>query len=349
MQSLLDRLLIFAVNLWCGVWHHAWYRRYFEASGTVPNVAFPRSVNEKFFWRKLFDHDPRFTVVTDKLACKDWVRQRVPELAAPAVLWQGSDPDDIPDPVLSGDVVVKSSHGWNANFFVRGGRYDRADLTAQARKWLLDRHGRRKLEWAYYDIPPRLFVEEMVAGAGPDLEELKLYTFGSWIERVVHILDRFGDARTHVWDADAEGRLVRRSESVDPDDTGSADPLPPTLDRALDIARRIGVEFDHMRVDLLTSGDDLWLGELTVYNRGGHVRVGGRDPDTQAARAWDIRRSAFLRTPPENGWRGAYARALARALARDLAQPAWPATVHSLFAPDVPRGQPATADESRER
>jgi len=46
-------------------------------------------VNEKFLWRKLFDHDPRFVVLSDKLACKEWVTERAPELAVAKVHWLG--------------------------------------------------------------------------------------------------------------------------------------------------------------------------------------------------------------------------------------------------------------------
>ena len=316
MRPVSDRLLLFAVNVWCLSRYPRLWWSYFRTHRRLPNVAQPRSVNEKFIWRKIFDRDPRFTVVSDKLACKEWVRARVPDLDIAAVLWEGTDPDDIPDELLARRVVIKANHSWNTFLLIHHGQCDRVSLTADARRWLRRRHGRRDAQWAYHEIPPRLFAEEMIADEGYDLQELKVYTFGSWIERVAHVVDRFGEKRIHVWDADAGGRLVRRPPPPDATEPARTEPLPPTLDRALEIARRLGSEFDHMRVDLLTTADTLWLGELTVYNRGGRFTTKGADPDTRAAQAWDLRRSTFLRTPPTHGWRGAYARALARTASR---------------------------------
>ena len=314
-QPVSDRLLFFAVNLWCLTRYPRLCWMYLRTHRRFPNIAQPRAVNEKFIWRKVFDRDPRFTVVSDKLACKEWVRARVPDLKIPAVLWEGTDPDDIPDELLASSVVIKANHSWNTFLLIHDGQCDRVSLAAAARRWLRRRHGRGNVQWAYHDIAPRLFAEEMVADGGLGLQELKVYTFGTWIERVAHVVDRFGKKRIHVWDADADGRLARRPPPRDAVDPPSDVPLPPTLARALEIARRLGSEFDHMRVDLLTTADTLWFGELTVYNRGGRFTSNGADPDNQAARAWDLRRSAFLQAPPIRGWRGVYARALARTLA----------------------------------
>src|SRR5690606_34726315 len=155
---------------------------------------------------------------------------------------------DIPDEILARPVVIKANHSWNTFLLIHDGQCDRADLTANAKRWLRRRHGLRDVQWAYHDIPPRLFAEEMIADGGFGLQELKVYTFGSWIERVAHVVDRFGEKRIHVWDADVDGRLVRRPPPPDAPEPARAVPLPPTLDRALEIARRLGSEFDHMRV-----------------------------------------------------------------------------------------------------
>ena len=167
----------------------------------------------------------------------------------------------------------------------------------------------------YFDIPRELFIEREIP-PGPDgLGELKFYTFGERITRIVHISGRFDGMRANVWIPDDKGTLQRSEHraAVAPPDPSR--PLPARIDQALQIARRLGSEFDHLRVDLLWDGAQLWLGELTVYNQSGRFPgKEGTDPEAVTAGAWDLRRSAFLRQPPSRGWRALYARALRRAL-----------------------------------
>ena len=57
-----------------------------------------------------------------------------------------------------------------------------------------------------------------------------------------------------------------------------------------------------MRVDLLTDGERLWLGELTVYNLGGVFPDCGHRADSNLSRAWDIGGSWFLTTQHQSPW-----------------------------------------------
>jgi len=317
LQSRLDRTLLGCVNLWGLVRHVRQARYYRSLSGRWPNLAFPRTANDKFFWRKVFDRDPRLTTMCDKIAAKDWVRARVPDLDIPEVLWAGTDPAALPPDVLTGNVVVKVNHGWNTNYFIHDGQHDREALEQSARAWLRRRHGRERFEHAYFDVPPRLFVEEMVRPAdGEKLQELKVYTFGARVERVFHGLDRQGDHLANVWEVAADGTLPSAPRPSSLGIEGTHLPLPACTARAMAIARRLGSEFDHIRVDFMTTGERLWLGEMTVYNLAGHLTHGGTDPDSPGSRAWDLRCSGFLRDPPQKGWRAGYARALKRQLDR---------------------------------
>ena len=93
-----------------------------------------------------------------------------------------------------------------------------------------------------------------------------------------------------------------------------ADSIP--IEEMIELARELGSYFDHMRVDLLSDGTRIWLGELTIYNRGGEVVDRGQDPEDPLNTSWDLRNSWFL-TKPQRGWRRIYAQALKRRLGAD--------------------------------
>ena len=49
-----------------------------------PGVTLPRTINEKFTWRKVFDHGPLFPAVIDKIGVKDWLIRTDMPLARPS-------------------------------------------------------------------------------------------------------------------------------------------------------------------------------------------------------------------------------------------------------------------------
>lgn len=317
-----DRLFFAAIDLAIRLRHRRvgrWMRRNVPGHRGRPHVAFPRTVAEKYFWRKVFDRDPRFRVCCDKLAARELVRDIRPDIRLPEIVWIGDDPASIPDSVLAGDVFVKTNHASSTNVAVFGGVRDRRALVETMRGHLSAEYGRRKHEWGYFGMPRKVFVERMVAQGGPALEEIKVYTFGRRVERVFRSLDRLGTAKAQTLVPDAGGRLRLRDVPTSAVPDMLRTPPGPTLETALDLARDLGGPFDHMRVDFLTDGETVWFNEMTVYSQGGRIAEVSSDPAAQANLAWDLRRSAFLRHPPARGWRGLYARRLARALDRQAA------------------------------
>ena len=312
--------LFAAIDLWIRARHPrmcAWMRRRALRGTDFPSIALPRTGNAKFAWRKVFDRDPRFTPLSDKLAVREIVRDLRPDLAAPEVLWVGRHPRDIPDAALSGDVVVKTNHASAANVFVRGGVVDRPALERRMRRSLRRGYGRQTLEWGYFGVDRKVFVERLIPG-GDDLHEFKFYTYGRRIERLLRAWGQPGAREAQLREPDADGILRFVQTPTPAVQNPNPVPVPPNWDRLVAIARDLGAPFDHMRVDLLSDGGTIWFSELTIYTWGGRETVAGNDPDAQISRAWDLRRSWFL-TTPQAGWRARYAKALRRALDADAA------------------------------
>ena len=174
-----DHAVFALVGLWCVLRHPRTYLRTARRSRHWPDPARPIADTDKFLWRKIFDHNPLFTVFCDKLAAKDYALSACPELKTPEVLWIGDDPDDIPAAVLSRDVVIKANHGSRWNIMVRDGKVDREALRAKARSWLGRRYGRAFCEWGYRNARRCLFVERMLLDGGrPVRLEYKFHVLG---------------------------------------------------------------------------------------------------------------------------------------------------------------------------
>lgn len=321
-RALLDRLILAAVERHIAPRLAAQTRillnREALPTGAHLRVARPRTANEKYLWRKIFDHDPRFVTVSDKLASKDWVAALGLDVEIPPVLWVGTDAARIPPALLERPGVLKANHGSGTNIFLPGPEPHKK-LVRRANAMLELDHGRMFDEWSYFGISRKLFLEEQVGREGAPIMELKLFTFGRRIERILYLADRFGEPAATWWEPDPGGGFVRNPHPTHVSPRLLDGPLPPCAERALEVAAEIGHHFDHMRVDFLTDGERLWFGELTVYNLGGFVHGLGHDPASQMTQAWDLRESWFL-TVCHHDWRKRlYARALRRELERAAA------------------------------
>jgi hypothetical protein len=156
----------------------------------------------------------------------------------------------------------------------------------------------------------------MIDATSP-VQELKYYCFGDRIMRLVQIVGRNdGCLSARVYEPNDNNTLNLKDIPAEVSPRLYDGGLPATSARAEALARRIGADFDHVRIDFLTNGRELWLGEMTLYNLAGRFTRGGSDPSHPATMAWDLRRANFLRRPPQSGWRAIYAQALLRELSR---------------------------------
>ncbi len=303
------RLVLAVARLLLTLRHPALVTRFVWKLRYLPNPAAPESYHELVLWRKIFDRNPLFVTLTDKLAAKAHIVGACPELDVPRTLWSGRDAIDIPLDLLAGDVVVKTNHGCAMNIFVANGDPDRGFIIAKARHWLRKRYGRRDSEWAYRPIVPTVFVEERLALAGSSIAtDIKLHVCGGVI--------------THAW---VEDKIARRSLLLDRD----ANPLPgrdpdyPREDQAVPVNARllayvrqaismapaIAGDLDYIRVDFLVTDRCLYAGEIVVYPGAGYGTTNNPAFAGEIERLWRLDRSHYLRQR-HSGLAGIYASAL---------------------------------------
>ncbi|MCF2903584.1 hypothetical protein L0666_01160 [Octadecabacter sp. CECT 8868] len=269
-------------------------------------------MNEKYFWRKIFDRSPEFTEISDKLRVRDWLAKNQIEIDSPPVVWTGTDPTKIPDDLLAKGVVAKANHGSGTNIILHDAPQNRAAFNRRMRRYLRKPQGRKRLEWAYFGIARKIMIETLI----PNITtEFKVYTFGERIERLVIIYDRFSDDVADVWLPDGQGNWVLFEGAAAVAKRANR-PLPENTKEALKIARQIGRHFDHMRVDILSDGHKLWFSELTIYNMAGYLPLVGDVSSEAVNTSWNLKGSWFMRTP-QKGWKELYSAELRKLLTSD--------------------------------
>ena len=300
-------------------------------SGYWPSIALPSSIDEKFLWRKIIDRDPRFFVLSDKLATKQLMAREHPDIKTAKVLWQGDDIRQAPAALLSAPGFLKANHasGFNHRLGRTENPPDIAALHELTRKWLSTRWERYHGEWGYSGVPARLFIEEDVSLTGAENNvDLTMYMFSGQVSHLA-VMVNHKSSRSHVARFDEFGQRLSIPTPANPGrkpqpllaPPGDIEILP--MDYKLphgtlamvERARELSRDFDHVRVDLLWNGKDWYLTELTLYSMGGYIAYSDKDLLKRMTALWSLENS-WLLTRPQRGWRSAYARWLRRRLER---------------------------------
>ncbi len=301
----------YAVNCLLYVLHPRLIFQYWRNLGRFPNVAAPRDVNEKMLWRKVFDRNPDFVQFSDKLRAKQYVQRQAPGIAQCPVLWNGTDLDDLPEHLSGQPCLLKANHSSGMNILLDGGPVDRRGLKKSTRNWLAHRHDRVHGEWGYRDVVPELFLEaDISSGQRTDLVDLIVYVFSNTVALIVATIGEKTDhEQVALFDAKGERldavpvsyRNGWRAAAL-PDDFR----LP--LDAAVLVRHALAIAngTDHLRVDFMWNGEQLYFCEITVYPGGGYRAYSDPGIVEVMTRSWNIADSWFLRTP-QSGWRRHYA------------------------------------------
>lgn len=235
------------------------------------NLENPCTYNEKLQWIKLYDRNPLMPKCCDKYAVREYVKSKGCGQYLNDLLWQGSNPADIPFDELPERYVVKVTHGSTFNVIVDGSRpVDRGEIVAMCRKWLKAKFLLCYGEWFYGVEKPRIVVEKYLENEGANqLYDYKVYCFNGAARYIRIDVDRFSDHKMLMYDRDwnkLPGYGIRYS-CADIDF-----PKPSCLAELLAVAEKLSDEFYHARVDFYVVDNSLVFGEITFTSGAGFDR-----------------------------------------------------------------------------
>jgi hypothetical protein len=295
LRALVQRLLIWravaSMKLDAARGHRKLRARFKAYVGYTPNFEAPATMNEKINWRKLHDRAAVYPVISDKIRVHDYlVRALGPERAAALrtpIRLVTARPTASALRAAGTGVAIKANHGcgW-VRIVPDGAEPDWQALAAEARNWLRLKHGLHNHEWAYWSIPPKILVEELVLG--PDNEPAPDLKFAVMDGRCTYIFreaDRFSNHAISYYHPD--WTPMELAMGINP--VGAHVPAPFGLDEMRTIAEEIGRDFDYIRVDFLAGADRLCLNELTLYRSSGLAAFDPPELDLHFGQMWHHR------------------------------------------------------------
>ena len=241
---------------------------YRVAMGKKLDLKHPRSFNEKIQWIKLYDHNPLYTVVADKYAVREYVKDKVGEEYLIPLLGKWDSVDDIAFDELPDSFVLKCNHD-SGGVVICG---DRKDLDVEAAKKKLRSHLKRNhyslsREWGYKEIRRCIIGEKyLIDDETKELRDYKFFCFNGKPAMIQVDFDRFVDHKRNLYTPDWE--LLDLTIKC-PNDPSADIRRPVNLDEMLAISEKLSAGFPEMRVDLYSVNGKTYFGELTVYHGGG--------------------------------------------------------------------------------
>lgn len=269
--------------------------------GYWPDFDNPRTYNEKINWRKLRSTNEKYVRCADKLAVRDYVREKLGEEYLVPLLYSGESITAEQIHSFGNDIVVKANHDSGSACVIRENTVEAADKTSrEIRKSLSVNYGERTNEWWYARIPPKACVEQLILNREGSLAfDFKFFVFrqsGNLEPRIFIEIDFDRNTPNHhrgFYTAERELLDDFGKDIVIDDVPNLRRPFPEVenYDEMLRVVKVLAEDFDHVRVDLYYAEGKIYFGELTFSEGGGRSCWNPRDFDELLGECWQLDRS----------------------------------------------------------
>lgn len=244
------------------VWRHRYW----------PQLKRPRTFSEHIVHRILYAAPSNASIIADKYAVRDYVRERVGETYLNTVYWVGDNTATIDWESLPEQFVAKATHGTGPEYLLivdRKSDWEEADFRTRFQK-IIDRPFGAATSEAFYRImPQRGMIERRLVDRRTNIpSDYKFYVFHGQTFCVHVDHDRFGHHTRGYYTVDWQLLPFELSKKR----SGGA-PRPRLLEEMRAVAEKLADGWDFLRVDLYCPDDSaIVFGELTMTPAAGRHR-----------------------------------------------------------------------------
>jgi hypothetical protein len=252
--------------------------------GKPLNQTNPQTFSEKLFCRMVSWNrrlDPLYTQLADKYTVRNYVSNKIGQKHLVKLLWHGTDPSAIPFDTLPTEYVIKTNHSSGQVIVVKG-MADRPAIIKRLMTWLKTNYYWGCPEYQYYNIRPRILIEEYLndpGGSGP--LDYRFWCFHGAPEVIQvdnhdHNINPFFDTKWNLLD------LHYREGAFRP-----AVAKPNNFQEMVFLASKLSEDFDFVRVDLYNIDGQIYFGELT-FTPAGALKLRPTAWDSRLGDKWKI-------------------------------------------------------------
>lgn len=240
--------------------------------GKKININNPITYNEKLQWLKLYDRNPLYTTLVDKIQVKDYVAEIIgTEYIIPTIKVYES-PSEIKLNDLPNQFVLKTNHdGDSLGVFVCKDKntfdLDKALVTLSNN--LKRNYYYTGREWPYKNVKPYIFAEKYEEDEYGELRDYKFFCFDGKVKAVFIATERSsGHVKFDYFDRDFNHLDFIQSHPMSDKQINK----PANYEEMIIIAEKLSKGIPHVRVDLYNCNGRILFGEMTFYHYGGMIK-----------------------------------------------------------------------------
>ncbi len=240
------------------------------AMGYKLDMKNPQTFNEKLQWLKLYDHNPVYVKLVDKIAVKEWVSEKIGTQYVIPTIAVYNNADEIDLDKLPNQFVLKCNHDSGSVVLCK----DRENFNFEEAKTKLSaalnvNYYRSEREWAYKYIEPKIIAEKYMEDENSsDLPDYKYFCFNGKVEALFIATERQNlstETRFDFFDTNFNHIEVTNYHP-------NADVLPSkpkNFEKMIKLAEVLSEGFPEVRVDFYEVNGKVYFGEMTFYHFAG--------------------------------------------------------------------------------
>lgn len=262
---------------------------YFFKMKRILHLKNPKRFTEKLQWLKLYDRKDIYTTIVDKYEVKSYISQIIGKEYIIPTLGVWNNAKDIDWASLPDKFVLKTTNGGGGFGVVickNKSKLNVAKVIERLNKSLQTDLYSALREWPYKNVPPRIIAEQYLEDESGELRDYKFYCFNGEPKVMLLASNRFTTHNFNYYDMNFNPLPIYSSEGVRSDNSFTC---PELFDNMVELSRKLGEGFAHVRVDLYYANGKIYFGELTLYDASGY--------DNNSSDAEDLRWGSWLRLP----------------------------------------------------
>ena len=228
------------------------------------NIVTPKSFNEKINWIKFKIRNPLSPEVADKLAVRDYVRDKIGEEYLVHVYSFHNGVEEIEFDKLPSQYVIKFNSGSGVNFICSDSEnIETSQVKSFFKKALKVDLYHYSREWHYRLIKPKILIERFL---GKNIKDYKIHCSGNSGPFCIQVdSDRFHNHKRNLYDLkwqllDLEYVYPKALEK---------DEEPVNLQLMINLAEKLSRDFIYSRIDFYEVEGRVYFGEITLHPEGG--------------------------------------------------------------------------------
>ena len=255
--------------------------------GYWPDLKTPHTFNEKLNWLKIYNRKPEYTLMADKYAVKQMVKEKIGEEYVVPCYGVWNDAHDIDFEKLPYPVVLKSTADTSSVIICRNhASIDTKRICRCLNKSISRNFYYQSREWVYKNIKPRIIVDLLLDdNSGHELLDYKFWCFNGE-PRIMYItkkarciFENFYDMEFRPMDIDHRFERYKPGFSK-----------PDKFELMKELCRKLlkGINIPFVRIDFFYVNHQIYFGEFTFYDWAGMRSFINKEQDLQLGDMIDL-------------------------------------------------------------